>query len=142
MLESWTLFIPVPIPVMISTGSLNRAQEIEVADVVFEIPISPNISKSQLEGIESKPNCMKNNTSSSLIALLSEKSIVGLSKSIGITDNLIFAKTGKRLEDLQKKNAIKKFENIYEGNIKIIRGGEEIKNIDLYANINILVLPI
>ena len=76
---------------MISTGSLNRAQEIEVADVVFEIPISPKTSKSQLEGIESKPNCMRENTSSSLIALLSEKSIVGLSKSIGITDNLIFA---------------------------------------------------
>ena len=82
--------IPVPKPVHFFTGVLKRAQDIAVADVVFDMPISPSINKSHFFGIELYPNCIADNVSLRLIAFSSEKSFVGLSSFIGITDSAIF----------------------------------------------------
>ena len=71
---SFCLDIPVPNPVNLSTEPLKRAHEIADAAVVFEIPISPSISKSQLLGTESNPNCIADIVSSMSIAFSEVKS--------------------------------------------------------------------
>ena len=92
LFDNCFLFKPVPIPVILSTFPSKRAQAIAEADVVLEIPISPKTNKSQLEGTESNPVCIAEITSLFSIALFSDKSFVGFSKSIGTTDNLMSAK--------------------------------------------------
>ena len=69
---------------------LKRAQEIAVADVVFDIPISPSINKSHFFGTELYPTCIADKVSVGFIAFSSEKSFVGFSRFIGITDSAIF----------------------------------------------------
>ena len=73
-----------------SQEALKRAQAIAVADVVFEIPISPSINKSHFFGTELYPICIADKVSLGFIAFSSEKSFVGFLRFIGITDSAIF----------------------------------------------------
>ena len=84
--------MPVPKPVHFSTDSLKSAHEIAVAAEVLDIPISPNINKSQSFETELNPNCIASIISSCSIAFSFEKSLVGVSSFIGITDNFTLAK--------------------------------------------------
>ena len=68
MLDSWILFIPVPVPVINSTGSLNRAQEIDKNYIEFKLNKSEYLFFENK--IEDAINCLKEIIKESKIMLL------------------------------------------------------------------------